>query len=226
VGLQRSLPDTAEFDQILLKNPAVLWGVIAALERIAAALCLLATFPFLLIAGIIIVILSRRSPLVSHKRVGQVGRELWVLKLRTMWGTTPSKGGPMSLVERVVAEPVPETKMAHDPRVTSRFAAFCRKYSVDEAPQLWQVVRGELALVGPRPLTSGEISQHYRSYASYVLRVRPGLTGLWQVRGRSRLSYRQRFKLDLFMIDHWSFSLYLMILMATIPGVLFGRDAR
>jgi lipopolysaccharide/colanic/teichoic acid biosynthesis glycosyltransferase len=120
---------------------------------------------------------------------------------------------------------VPEIKVSADPRVTSAFAAFCRKYSVDEMPQLWHVVRGDLALVGPRPLTAEEIAEHYGSEAGEVLRVKPGLTGLWQVRGRSNLTYPERRRLDLFLVRNWSFRLYADILLATIPSVLSGKGA-
>jgi lipopolysaccharide/colanic/teichoic acid biosynthesis glycosyltransferase len=116
-------------------------------------------------------------------------------------------------------------KSIDDPRVTSRFAAVCRRYSIDELPQLWQVFRGEMALVGPRPLTRSELDDHYGADAAELLRRKPGLTGLWQVKGRSRLTYDQRRRLDLFMIRRWSLPLYTRILIATVPCVVAGKDA-
>jgi len=121
--------------------------------------------------------------------------------------------------------PLNPRKLPTDPRVTSRLARICRKYSIDELPQLWQVVSGDLALIGPRPLTAEEIETYYRETAAPLLSVKPGLSGLWQVKGRSRLTYRQRCRLDLFMIRKWSLGLYARILAATIPGVLTGRNA-
>ncbi len=203
------------------------WAAVAGLgERLLALLLLCAVAPVLLIAGFVISFLSRRSPLIAHARVGQHGAEIWVFKLRTMWGSgTPRRTGGGWLIERLKGEPVPEFKRTKDPRVTSRFAALCRRYSIDELPQLWHVVRGELSLVGPRPMTIEELAAHYGRAAAEVLRLKPGLTGLWQIRGRSALNYRQRRRLDLFLVRHWSFRLYAGILLATIPRVVSGRDA-
>jgi lipopolysaccharide/colanic/teichoic acid biosynthesis glycosyltransferase len=201
------------------------WEVVVVAERLLALLALAALLPLLVVAGAVVVLLSRRCPLVAHARVGRNGREIRVLKLRTMWSGGARTPGPAPLfVEHLQREPVPEVKK-HDPRVTSAFAAFCRKYSIDELPQLWHVVRGEMALVGPRPLTADELTEHYGAAAGEVLRARPGLTGLWQVRGRSGLTYRQRRRLDLFLVRNWSLGLYVGILRATISSVLTGRDA-
>ena len=116
-------------------------------------------------------------------------------------------------------------KTTEDPRVKSRFAAFCRRYSIDELPQLWHVFRGEMALIGPRPLTSNEIEAYYGTDAAELLTRKPGLSGLWQVSGRSRLNYRQRRRLDLFMLRKWSLRLYFTILIRTVPKALLGTDA-
>ena len=207
------------------ERPAA-WSVVMFGERVFALLTFATLLPFLIVAGVVVVLLSRRCPLVAHARVGRNGKEIRVLKLRTMWSGAASKPGPCGyFVEHLRREAVPEVKKSNDPRVTSAFAAFCRKHSIDELPQLWHVVRGDLALVGPRPLTADEIIEHYGAAASEVLRVKPGLTGLWQIRGRSNLTYRQRRRLDLFLVRHWSFRLYAGILLATIPSVLTGKGA-
>jgi lipopolysaccharide/colanic/teichoic acid biosynthesis glycosyltransferase len=132
------------------------------------------------------------------------------------WLVEPLTASDSSLI------PPPELKRTG---VSSRFAAWCRRYSIDELPQLWNVVRGEMGLVGPRPITRSELDRYYGSAAWRVLSVKPGVSGLWQVRGRSRLSYRQRRRLDLFLVMHWSVPLYLKILALTIPKVLTGKDA-
>ena len=137
----------------------------------------------------------------------------------------PAERGHGWLVERLRGGTIPEIKRPDDPRVSSRFAAFCRRYSIDELPQLCHVVRGDLSLVGPRPMTQEELLTHYGLAAREVLRVKPGLTGLWQIRGRSSLNYRQRRRFDLFLVRKWSIRMYLGILLATIPRVLTGRDA-
>jgi lipopolysaccharide/colanic/teichoic acid biosynthesis glycosyltransferase len=162
---------------------------------------------------------------VRRKNNNRQGANYRVLKLRTMWGNNGCMDKPTGFVEFISDEPATESKSARDARITSRFALFCRKYSIDELPQLWQVVRGEMALVGPRPLTAGEIAMHYGSFAPLLASKRPGLTGLWQVKGRSRLNYHQRRRLDIFMVQHWSLRLYFSILLVTPPRVLLGRDA-
>lgn len=196
----------------------------AAGERVAAAVLLLGLLPLLVAAAAVVWVLSRRSPLVAHERVGQGGKTFWMLKLRTMWGRGVRAGAPRFVAERLQAERV-EAKRPDDPRVTSRFAAFCRKYSIDELPQLWHVVEGRMSLVGPRPVTAQELWEHYGEAAREVLLYKPGLTGLWQIRGRSRLSYRQRRRLDLFLVRRWSPGLYFRILLSTLPRILTARDA-
>lgn len=202
------------------------WRAVVIGERVLALLLLTSLMPLLVLAGVIVILLSRRCPLVAHARLGQNGKGIHVLKLRTMWSGVALKSGRSSyFVEYLRPEPAPKVKKRVDPRVTSAFAAFCRKYSIDELPQLWHVVRGDLALVGPRPLTADELIEHYGSRAGDILRVKPGLTGLWQIRGRSNLTYPQRRRLDLFLVRNWSLRLYAGILLATIPSVLTGKDA-
>jgi lipopolysaccharide/colanic/teichoic acid biosynthesis glycosyltransferase len=194
-------------------------------ERFLALLALATVAPVLLVVGTITWALSRRSPLIAHARVGRHGRPIHVWKLRTMWTPDQRSARSIRLIEEVQGEPVPESKHRGDPRVSSRFAAFCRKYSIDELPQLWQVVTGDMALVGPRPMTSGELARHYGEDAQEVLRMKPGVTGLWQVYGRSRLTYHQRRALDLYLVRNLSWRLYLTVLAATVPSVLSGKDA-
>ena len=198
------------------------WRPCEPLERILGSLLFLASLPILLPAAAVVVLLSRRSPFVAHRRLGRHGSELWVLKLRTMWNS-PHSG--FHFVERVPDQPEISYKPKSDPRVTSRFAAFCRRYSIDELPQLLQVARGELALIGPRPITAAEFDRYYAQTTPHVLTVKPGITGLWQVKGRSRLTYSQRRRLDAFFTRKLSLSLYLYILLRTPLCVIEGRDA-
>jgi exopolysaccharide production protein ExoY len=146
-----------------------------------------------------------------------------MLKFRTMWDAGIPPAGRFAV--ETVSGPVPTSKCSADPRVKSRFAAFCRRHSLDELPQLYHVVRGEMSLIGPRPITPGELRDYYGSSADEVLSVRPGLTGLWQVRGRSRLSYARRKRLDLLLVRRSSANLYLHILVRSVPSILTGRDA-
>jgi exopolysaccharide production protein ExoY len=168
--------------------------------------------------------LSGRSPLIAHRRLGLNGEPFWILKLRTMWDK-PSLQHTGSWIEYLQDTDVPVVKGMPDPRVTSRLAGFFRRYSVDELPQLLHVVSGRMCLVGPRPLTQREMDFYYGADCREVLSVRPGLTGLWQVMGRNRLTYAQRRRLDLFLVRKCSLGLYLRILLRTPSRVFSGRDA-
>ena len=198
-----------------------IWSLIDPLERASALLLLVLLAPVMAAASLAIVALRGRSPLVAHRRIGQFGAPFWTLKFRSMWtGRSPCP----ALIEYIVDDSGPEYKNSEDPRVTSRFAQFCRRFSIDELPQLFNVLRGEMSLVAPRPLTESELNKYYGFDAEEVLRLKPGITGLWQVMGRSRLTYQQRLEMDLFLVRNRSVKLYLIILLRTIPVVLRGKD--
>jgi exopolysaccharide production protein ExoY len=198
--------------------------ILYAGEPAVAALAVIVLAPFLVILAAVIFAATGAPPLIAHRRVGRFGRTLWVYKFRTMWPeqTRGRKAG--LLVERIIEEQ-PRPKSDFDPRVTSRFAAFCRRHSIDELPQLGLVAAGKMSLVGPRPITRFELHEYYEPDAAEVLSFKPGLTGLWQVRGRSRLTYEQRKTFDLFLVRHFSARLYFRIVVMTIPDLLFGRNA-
>jgi exopolysaccharide production protein ExoY len=204
----------------------MLWRAVDLTERLCALVFLIALFPLLLVLGLIVRVLSGRSPLVAHFRVGAHGESFWMLKFRTMWRRKePPAGHPFTLVEYVADNGVPPRKTRDDSRVTSRFARFCRRYSLDELPQLLHVIGGRMSLVGPRPLIRSELEAYYGDRAAEVLTVKPGVTGLWQVMGRNNLDYRRRRRLDLFFVRQRSLRLYLMILARTVPVVLTGKDS-
>jgi exopolysaccharide production protein ExoY len=209
-------------------NPAegLPWRIVNCLERICAVGALAALSPGLAVVGLTIYGLSRRTPLVAHLRVGQQGRPLWVLKFRTMWEKRPAKH-PRSwrLVERIADDQGPKRKSFADPRVCSRFAGFCRRFSIDELPQLLHVATGKMSFIGPRPLTAGELEEYYAGCADEVLRVKPGLSGLWQVMGRNRLTYEQRRAFDLLYVRTRSLGLYLALLAQTPREILGGRNS-
>ncbi len=194
-------------------------------ERIAALAVLVALSPFLLMVAIFTALLSRTSPLIAHRRLGLGGSPLWVLKFRTMWRRGAQPAARFALVEYIVDDTGPRTKIARDHRICSRFARFCRRHSIDELPQLLHVVRGEMSLVGPRPITNAEWDLHYRAHAAEVLDVKPGLSGLWQIGGRSHLTYEQRRDLDLALVRNRSLKLYFQILLWTLPEIWNGRNA-
>ena len=198
-------------------------NVLYVAEPVVAALCLICLSPFLAILAFAIRVSSGASPLVAHRRVGRCGKTLWVYKFRTMWPSTTGRDSGL-FVERVEEER-PKPKLGPDPRVTSPFAAFCRRHSIDELPQLALVAAGQMSIVGPRPITRFELKEYYNPDAMEVLSVKPGLTGLWQIRGRGRLTYRQRKRFDLFLVRRFSAGLYFQILTQTIPTLLFAKNA-
>ena len=115
-------------------------------------------------------------------------------------------------------------KLENDPRVTP-IGKFLRKTSLDEIPQFWNVIKGEMALIGPRPIVRNEVAFYGDDY-KILASVKPGITGLWQVSGRSNLSYDERVALDVFYVNNWSLWLDLYIFVATFNAVLFRRGAK
>jgi exopolysaccharide production protein ExoY len=194
-----------------------------AIERLAAALVLAAVSPLIFLLSVVIVILSRSGPLVRHTRVGWHGRPLRMLKLRTMWNRN-SPPGRFQMIEDVFGPP-PLPKHRPDDRVTSGFAAFCRRHSLDELPQFLHVARGEMSLVGPRPITRAELDEHYPGCVDEVLSLRPGMTGLWQIAGRNDLSYSARRRLDRIFVRRACLALYFLILIRSVTRVIDGRGA-
>lgn len=191
-------------------------------ERLAAAVLLAAAAPVLAVSALTLALLSRRSPLIAHRRVGWRGSTLWMLKLRTMWDEQQRS---RVWIERIEDSTGPLQKTDDDPRVRHAFARFCRRHSIDELPQLLHVIRGEMALVGPRPLTAGELSRYYAEDAAEILQARPGIAGLWQVSGRNRLTYAQRKEFDLQLVRRRSGRMYLRILLRTVAEVWSGANS-
>ncbi len=197
-----------------------------ALDRSLGALLFAASLLLIIPASIATSILSRRSPFIAHLRIGQDGQTFWVWKLRTMWPRRePASAEEKGWVQRIECDPPRSTKPRSDPRITSRFARFCRQHSIDELPQFFHVIRGRMSLVGPRPLTRGELLQHYGARSGEILTLKPGLTGYWQTRGRSRLSYPERAALDLQLVRDLSARVYLQLLVRTIPELVRGDNA-
>jgi lipopolysaccharide/colanic/teichoic acid biosynthesis glycosyltransferase len=205
-------------------NPWIESGMELA-ERISAAFLVALISPLLVLIWSVTLALSGRTPLIAHRRVGQGGSELWVFKFRTMWqGPRKFVFAPLWL-EYIDDENGPALKGPDDDRVSSRFARFCRRHSLDELPQLVQVVLGQMSLVGPRPVTASELDRIYGSTADEIVQCRPGISGLWQVSGRGRLSLAQRCRLDLELVRRRSLKLYLQLVMKTFREIIVGDGA-
>ncbi len=175
-----------------------------------------------------IIVLMRRerggSIIYKHRRIGRDGRAFECLKFRTM---VPNADQVLrELLERdpaIKAEWVRDHKLRCDPRVT-RLGRFLRRTSLDELPQLWNVMRGEMSLVGPRPVVREELLRYGRNVRTY-LSAKPGITGLWQVKGRNDTDYRRRVVLDAYYVRHQNLLLDLYILLKTTRVVLGGSGA-
>lgn len=195
------------------------------LKRLAAlffAVTLLVLLLPLLLVIAIGVRLSGRQIFFAHERIGLNGKPFKCLKFRTMRvDAEQALAKLLAEDEAARAEWERDFKLKNDPRIT-RFGAFLRKTSLDELPQLFNVVRGEMSLVGPRPVVAEELSRYGR-YARYYLATRPGMTGLWQVSGRNNTSYRRRVAMDCTYVRRRSLALDIRILIKTAVVVIGSR---
>jgi lipopolysaccharide/colanic/teichoic acid biosynthesis glycosyltransferase len=211
-------------------NTSLSRQVLGICERVASLALFAAVSPVLVGSALAMTLRSGRTPLIAHRRVGWQGSPLWMLKLRTMWPAISDSGEELpprrsGWIEYIDDDLGPQLKHPADARVTSPFARFCRRHSIDELPQLWHVVRGQMSLVGPRPMTEGELRRYYGAAAQEILQVRPGLAGLWQISGRNRLTYAERRDLDLKLVRGRCARLYIQILLRTVPEVLSGSGS-
>lgn len=166
--------------------------------------------------------LSSKGPVFfGQRRSGLNGREFTMWKFRSMVVDAEQRLDALKSLNEVDG---PVFKMANDPRVT-RIGRFIRKTSLDELPQFWNVLVGEMSIVGPRPPIPGEV-RHYARWQRRRLSVKPGITCLWQISGRSDIDFEKWMRLDLDYIDRWSFALDVRIFLQTIPAVLIGRGAK
>jgi exopolysaccharide biosynthesis polyprenyl glycosylphosphotransferase len=177
--------------------------------------------PVLLITTILIKLTSPGPVLFVQKRLGFNKRHFNVYKFRTMVVDAEKR---MSEVEHLNEVSGPVFKIKNDPRITP-IGRFLRKMSIDELPQLWNVMKGDMSLVGPRPLPVRDYEGFSQDWQRRRFSVRPGITCLWQIKGRSSIPFEQWMELDLQYIDKWSLWLDLEILLRTIPAVLKGSGA-
>jgi len=163
---------------------------------------------------------SRGPAIFSHERIGKNGKPFQCYKFRTMYNdATEQLTSLLASDKEVQQEWHKHRKLENDPRITS-LGNFLRCTSLDELPQLFNVLKGEMSLVGPRPVPQEEISQYYRDDASLCFSVTPGLTGLWQVSGRNKISYMSRIRLDQWYARNWSLWIDMVILTKTIWTVI------
>lgn len=193
-------------------------GIDIIIGTIGMIICL----PLFIIIAILIKIDSKGPVFFKHTRVGKNGKVLKIYKFRTMVDNAED------LIKKFTPEQKKEFeknfKLENDPRVT-RVGKFLRKTSLDELPQIINILKGEMCLIGPRPIIETELEK-YGSNKNKFLSVAPGLTGYWAANGRSDVSYEERMALELYYVDHRSLWLDLKIFVKTIGSVLTGRGAK
>ncbi len=194
------------------------------LDLVVALVGSILLLPLLFYIAVAVKLSSRGPILYGHERIGQGGRRFLAWKFRTMFANA---GDVLELYleahPELRAEWDKDHKLRYDPRIT-RIGRFLRVTSLDELPQLWNVIRGQMSLVGPRPIVTAEIPKYGAYYALYTM-VMPGITGLWQVSGRNNTTYEQRVQLDSYYVRNWSPWMDLYLLIRTIRIVLFAEGA-
>ncbi|CAO4167568.1 Bacterial sugar transferase domain-containing protein [Methylorubrum aminovorans] len=180
--------------------------------------------PLLLLLGLLVWASDGEAPIFRHQRIGRNGRRFGCLKFRSM-----VVDGDRVLQDHLARNPAARAewhetqKLTDDPRVTP-LGRVLRKTSLDELPQLINVLKGEMSLVGPRPIVEAEVERYGSSFVT-CFSVTPGVTGLWQASGRSNCSYAERVALDLDYATHWGLGRDIAIMLRTIPAVLAQRGS-
>jgi exopolysaccharide biosynthesis polyprenyl glycosylphosphotransferase len=193
------------------------------IDFVGALVLLLGTLIITVPAAVLIRLTSPGPVLFRQKRSGLNGKPFTMLKFRSMVTDAEQRKQELAAFNEVAG---PAFKLTADPRITP-LGRWLRRFSIDELPQLWNVLRGEMSLVGPRPLPVDEVTRFDDLAHRRRLSVKPGLTCLWQIRGRSNLTdFKEWVRLDLEYIDNWSLWLDLKILLRTIPVVILGTGAK
>lgn len=194
------------------------------IDVVLASIGIVMLLPLFSLCVLAILLSSRGSVLFRHRRVGFQGRHFDCLKFRTMAQDASERLNEYLGSDPRAAQEWAETrKLRYDPRVTP-FGAVLRKTSLDELPQLFNVLRGDMSIVGPRPVTDEELEKYGLRVSAY-LACKPGITGLWQVSGRSKTSYRERVMLDYTYAKNWSLALDAKTMLLTLPVLLGSDDA-
>jgi exopolysaccharide biosynthesis polyprenyl glycosylphosphotransferase len=190
-------------------------------DVVGAGIGLILLAPVLLVVAIAVKLDSKGPVLFRQIRVGRDSEPFSVLKVRTMVVDAEARLADLRALNEADG---PLFKMANDPRIT-RVGRFLRVTSLDELPQLWNVLRGDMSLVGPRPALPHE-TEEWDALLAHRLRVKPGITGMWQVSGRSDTTFEDYTRLDLYYVDNWSLATDLAILAKTVPVVLLRQGAK
>lgn len=195
-----------------------------AIDIVLALFAIILLFPLLIVCFAAVAVTSPGPVLFRHRRVGFNGKSFDCLKFRTMVIDAPERLRQLlDSDSAAAAEWASSYKLRYDPRITP-IGNLLRKSSLDELPQLFNVLKGEMSIIGPRPVTEEELIRYSRAVKAYKA-CRPGITGLWQVSGRSTTTYSKRVACDTFYARHWSMALDAKILIITIPSLFLTDSA-
>lgn len=228
LGTKISRFDIQTYADILVmeikRTPLDGWGRILkrVFDIIFSFVSIVVLFPLMIIAALIIKLDSSGPIFFIYKRIGEKGKVFHFIKFRTMIQDAHKLRYDTEFMtqHKNLREGTPMIKYEDDPRIT-RFGKFLRKYSIDELPQLFLVLKGHMSLVGPRPHEKEEV-ERYNRYQKRVLAIKPGITGMAQISGRSDLDFNEEVRLDTFYVEHWSLALDLQIILRT-PIAVFRR---
>ncbi|MDZ5696133.1 sugar transferase [Chelativorans sp. M5D2P16] len=205
-------------------KPAVGGTFKRGFDIVAALSAIFFLSPLLILLALLVKLSDGGSVFYSHPRIGRNGSMFPCLKFRTM-----VENGSEVLAEHLRRNPAAREewnatrKLQDDPRIT-RVGLVLRKLSLDELPQIFNVLRGEMSFVGPRPVVQDELDLYGTAVDCY-LQARPGLTGLWQISGRNDVSYTKRVGFDRYYVENWSFAFDLLIIVKTLPAVISSRGS-
>lgn len=220
LGVQQSLNKTVKFaDKKTVYN-----AMKRLFDIILTWIALIVLSPVFLIIAILIKLDSKGKVFYKHKRIGKNGEYIYLYKFRTMYSDSKERLEKLLEDPKIRKEWEENFKLENDPRIT-RIGKFLRKTSLDELPQLINILSGDMSIVGPRPVIDGEIDKYGKNKAKF-LSVTPGLTGWWACNGRSATTYAERIKLELYYVDNRSLKLDFKVIIKTFISVLKRDGAK
>ena len=220
--MKKSKFETAKVTRKYLENKPVYDFVKRIADIFCSAIAIILLSPLFIIISIAIKATSKGPVIFVHKRVGKNGKEIGIYKFRSMVVNADA------LIEKFTPEQKEEFqknfKLENDPRIT-KIGKFLRKTSLDELPQLFNILKGDLSIVGPRPIMEVE-TEIYGKYRDMLLSVKPGLTGFWAANGRSNTSYKKRRAMEIYYVKNRSLLFDIKIIFKTIISVFTGKGAK
>ena len=195
-----------------------------AFDIIVSLIVFIILLPLFLVLAILIKIDSKGKVFYMHKRIGKNGKIIYLYKFRSMYSDADERLKEMLKDPKIKEEWEENYKIDNDPRIT-RVGKILRRTSIDELPQLLNIIKGDMSIVGPRPLVEDEIKKYGKNKEKF-LSVTPGLTGWWACNGRSCRTYKDRMKLELYYVDHRSLWLDIKVIFMTVGAVIRGHGAK